>query len=142
LRSSSLYTTSNIVYLADCTRGMQNCFREYPEIYGSELETDDEEEDAIADHDQPGLAEHSPSQEQAGTPTPELVSKSRPAPEKVTEQPAPHEDVVQQRERASAAIAQVKQEQGEPLSESDEVVPKAWHDGTQANMQVREKENK
>ena len=27
------------------SRGMQNCFREYPEIYGAELEPEDEEED-------------------------------------------------------------------------------------------------
>ena len=34
---------------ADVPRHMQDCFRKYPEIYGSELTEDDEEEAAQAD---------------------------------------------------------------------------------------------
>jgi intermembrane space import and assembly protein 40 len=32
---------------------MQDCFREYPEVYGSELETEDEEDNVAADLAQP-----------------------------------------------------------------------------------------
>lgn len=30
-------------------RNMQNCFRQYPEVYGSEIDTDDDEDDMTAD---------------------------------------------------------------------------------------------
>ncbi|CAK4032654.1 Hypothetical predicted protein [Lecanosticta acicola] len=79
---------------------MQNCFREHPEIYGSEM--DEEDVDAqLETQGQQGPGEAVP----------------------VSSEP-------QAAERAASRTEPAKQQ--EPLSESDSLVPKAWHDGRES----------
>ncbi|ORY07402.1 hypothetical protein BCR34DRAFT_570680 [Clohesyomyces aquaticus] len=116
----------------DKFKDMQNCFREYPEIYGSELDID-EEDDVTQDGEQPqpALARDGAAE---STSTPEAMDSSsssapQPRPDKVAEQkpgqtPPPPSEREAKKERADAATEQVKKEH-EPLSESDEAVPKA-----------------
>jgi len=121
---------------------MQNCFREYPEVYGSELEGDDEAEDI--ELPQPGQPQSdstpAPSSkprepaappenaalsgEPASTPSPSAADKAQ-APSTSSSKPAASENklgLVPDNYKPDA-----KSE--EPVSESEELVPKAAHDG-------------
>ena len=103
---------------------MQNCFREYPEIYGAELEPD-EEEDGTADRDQPGFAENQ-SEPEARSPT--------------TPKKAVYDDQEQSSiptNRSKVDTQQVKTEDA-PLSESD-AIPKAAFQQTESNTKTTEK---
>ena len=93
---------------------MQTCFRQHPEIYGAELEEEDDDAPLDAtDAPTPATAATSPA--------------SQPAP------PAPETDAATtDTERAQAAKRQVESEHGEPTSESDVLVPKAAHDAAGA----------
>lgn len=112
---------------------MQNCFRQYPEIYGSELEPDDEDDVTSDPQQQPLAATDASAQltETVGAAAPQESAKS----ESEGEGPA---------QLAKAAAEQVKQEYVEPIkenvksivaeerskatkepSETDEAVPKA-----------------
>ncbi|KAL2825295.1 hypothetical protein BDW59DRAFT_146364 [Aspergillus cavernicola] len=85
----------------DKFKAMQDCFRLYPDIYGAEID-DDEETDAVN------------------------TESERPSATQLDESTSPDE----KREHAKEARDQVKSataEKGE-LAESDEVVPKAWHE--------------
>lgn len=97
----------------DKFKGMQDCFREHPDVYGAELE----------DADAPLEGEEVPAEGQAAADPPhqggEKVSKPY-----ASESP---EAVAGKTERAAQASKQVKEQQS-PLSETDEAVPKAWHD--------------
>ena len=100
----------------DKFKGMQDCFREHPEIYGSELE-DDEEPPA-----QEGQAVAAAAPHEGG----EKVSK----PYGQDSQ----EVVAAKNERASQAAGQVKRDSA-PVSESESMVPKAWHSGVDADTE-------
>lgn len=89
---------------------MQNCFREHPEIYGSEM--DEEEVDAQIE------AEKQP--------------ESQPAPVGTT-QTSEESAQPENRQRAKAATEQAKSNNARP-DETDEMVPKAWHDTPDSNM--------
>jgi intermembrane space import and assembly protein 40 len=91
---------------------MQNCFREYPEVYGNELEGDD-------DDDAPGDDELAALAESESAPS-DNAEDSRPASER-----RPQED------RAQAEVQQRKKEQA--LSGSDEVIPREAHNDREAN---------
>ncbi|KAL4803202.1 mitochondrial intermembrane space import and assembly protein 40 [Aspergillus unguis] len=80
-------------------KAMQDCFRAHPDVYGAELEDDDEA---------PATVEP-PAEQPLAT---ELDASSTPE---------------EKRERAKAVRDQVKADNGE-VAESDEVVPKAWHE--------------
>lgn len=86
---------------------MQDCFREHPEIYGAEL--DDEE-----------VAEVQAEENRA-----QAALAQREETSKEGSEPAAQNEEGQ---RAQAAREQF-QKTAEPVSESEEVVPKAWHDG-------------
>ena len=101
----------------DKFKGMQDCFREHPEIYGSELEDDEE---APLEGAQEGQAVAAPHE--GG----EKVSK----PYGQDSQ----EVVAGKNERASQAAEQVKRDSA-PVSESESVVPKAWHSGVDAETE-------
>lgn len=134
-------------------RNMQNCFREYPEVYGSELETEDEDDMTSEDQEQldaPITASDRPSEssqqshdrearQQRAKEATEQVRQDHGDAEKQYVGPASSDKSLKsdsgnegKKQRAKAAAQQVKKEH-EPLSESDEVVPKAWHDETAAN---------
>ncbi|EME47495.1 hypothetical protein DOTSEDRAFT_69437 [Dothistroma septosporum NZE10] len=96
---------------------MQNCFREHPEIYGSEL--DEEEVDAQIDAE--GKEASSPvSRQPAPTPVTAETSST------ISSYEPEHQ------ERVRIAKDQVQQSTG-PQDEADHVVPKAWHDGREAS---------
>lgn len=114
----------------DKFKGMQNCFREYPEIYGAELEPD-EEEDATADRDQPGFVEKESATPESGAAPPTSAKKSVYDDQ---EQPSSATD------RATPATEQVKRENA-PLSESDSI-PKAAFENTEANTKTEKKAEK
>ncbi|KAF2205750.1 hypothetical protein GQ43DRAFT_436768 [Delitschia confertaspora ATCC 74209] len=109
-------------------KGMQNCFREYPEIYGAELQ--DDEEPAVDQDGQPIPAEAEVAS--AGS-SPAPISQA----EKVVDrQPTPEHVEQEKKERAQAATTRVARDH-EPVSESSEVLPKEWHDTTSANQEVK-----
>ena len=112
-------------------RTMQDCFRQHPDIYGSELEEDD---DAPPD-DQDALFPPDPSDAPIPSSATSAIPDSHPPPppssttNPSTSRPATGSDT----DRARAAKQQVERDHGEPMSESEEVVPKAAHDATAAN---------
>jgi intermembrane space import and assembly protein 40 len=95
---------------------MQDCFRQYPEHYGAELE-DDEEAGA-----------------EAGAPTPE-GQNAEPLATELGAASHPEE----KHARAKEIAVQVKSESSEKgeLSESEELLPKAWHDTENKNNEVQ-----
>lgn len=102
----------------DCVdkfKDMQNCFREYPEVYGSELEGD-EDDDMTGDDDLAALADTPESAPLA------KVAASRP---KAEERP--------QKDHFPPATAQGREEQESP-SGSGEVIPREAHDDRVATM--------
>ncbi|KAA6407316.1 MAG: hypothetical protein FRX48_08864 [Lasallia pustulata] len=138
----------------DKFKGMQDCFRDHPDLYGGELEDDDpeaQEEDAGAAT--PSVAPSEPSQTIQPSPSPApgsgagqtpttplakptssaSISSSAPPPSHASaEHPSPEEEKGRT-ERAKAATRQVKEEH-EPQSESDGMVPKAMFDATASNV--------
>ncbi|KAL2352501.1 intermembrane space protein [Cryomyces antarcticus] len=118
----------------DRFKGMQDCFRQHPEIYGAELADDDDDDDVTAGDDAtPAVADQS---KPTSSEPPSLADTSSPhgRGEKVADVKPHHEPdpepVVQGKiERAESATKQVAQDHGEPTSESDSMVPKSWHDG-------------
>jgi mitochondrial intermembrane space import and assembly protein 40 len=129
--------------IADTRRDMQNCFRQYPEIYGSEIDNDDDDDDdsmtadAAADVSTPSSETPQPTlsgeDKAAAAPAKEPKSKSKsvaPAPS------GPHSaDKVAENRRELGLVPEnyrpeekaVKEQ--DPVSESESLVPKAAHDG-------------
>lgn len=106
----------------DCVdkfRGMQDCFRQHPDIYGEELADDDDDEDPQrVPLDEPAPGEARPGEAAAvakeRSDAPVSSEKSRAAPESRTT--SPH----------SPSSEKIRKE--EALPESEELVPRAWHD--------------
>ncbi|KAL4941918.1 hypothetical protein BDV06DRAFT_193404 [Aspergillus oleicola] len=90
----------------DKFKAMQDCFRAHPDVYGAELE-DDDEVAAAAATSEPAVTDA------PGQPLAAQVDASVPPADK--------------RERALEARDQVKSAAGE-VPEADQVVPKAWHE--------------
>ena len=123
---------------------MQDCFREHPEIYGGELE--DEEEGVEGDGGKGvgmGMGkmnatttttdngDASTHLEYTGAGLPPSATSAAPTPEHEVKVPEDGKGNVT--ERAKKATEQVRREHGEGLSESEEVVPKAALDATGKN---------
>jgi len=105
-------------------RTMQDCFREYPDVYGAELEDEEGEEGA------PATPEGGEIPAAAMTAT----TESNPA----TVSPTPSHSLVpstggDDTSRAQAAKQQTENRNTRAMSEGDELVPKAAHDATSAN---------
>ena len=98
---------------------MQNCFREHPDIYGAELDDDEEPELEVegSSHESATASGVEPSASPAGHQG-----------EKVSDGAGSSDAVQGKRERSQAASAQVKSDFGEQTSETKEIVPKAWHE--------------
>jgi intermembrane space import and assembly protein 40 len=109
---------------------MQNCFREYPEVYGSELEGDEEDErgvtapgdDASAPADKGKLSQEPSSTPRHGRAQTDLVPE--------TYKPDADSDTERADQTAETARSQ------EPVSESETLVPKAAHDAGDANTKI------
>ena len=111
---------------------MQDCFRQHPDVYGSEL--DDDEDGAPPANPEGGEvpatstiattstpeSDSTPSSSIAATTPSEPTSPS-------SSTSSPSSDATQ---RAQAAKEQMGKEHSEILSESEELVPKAAHDAT------------
>ena len=112
----------------ESSRNMQNCFREHPDVYGAELDDDEapEGEEALGSE-----AATSSGVDPSPASSPASSSASSPAPktrgEKIADGPAHAGEAQGKTERAQAARGQVKADH-EAVSESEEMVPKAWHD--------------
>lgn len=112
---------SSIPRLVDCSligiRGMQDCFREHPDVYGSELEDDEDDvEEELNARDATNASDSSSpssnSEESSPTPNQALSTESKLTVEK------PHHDI-----RSTAASAVQASE-----DESKKSVAKATHD--------------
>lgn len=132
---------------------MQNCFRQYPEIYGNEIDADDEDDmtaDAAADvstpndsTSQPTLSGESdatnasPTENVSETPlAKEPVKKESKSKSVVPAPSGPHsaEKVAENRRELGLVPENYRPEEKavkeqEPTSESESLVPKAAHDG-------------
>ncbi|KAK3201304.1 hypothetical protein GRF29_185g585951 [Pseudopithomyces chartarum] len=118
-------------------KDMQGCFRKYPEIYGSELDSDaDDEEDASVEGASAALADSSSSTEGVNTASShDLQPKSDPLNANTGKNDAglvpqtyrPGDET----ERVNKASEQVKRD-FEPTSKSEQLVPRAAHDASDA----------
>ena len=110
---------------------MQDCFRQHPDIYGSELD-EAEDEDDLAPINDAASPSHFPApapplDPAAGSLTAAATSatpQSRPLPSSSSPDPPAASDT----ERARAAKKQVERDHGDAADESHEMVPKAAHD--------------
>ena len=123
-------------------RGMQDCFRQHPDVYGSELDEEEVEGELAARDGEkgdltPGNAASPVSAEPSGAettsaPTMASVGSSNPQGEKVAEHKPEHQpdhpDAVQDKTNRSLAARDQVQAQHGAQSESDAVIPKASHD--------------
>ncbi|KAL8693355.1 MAG: hypothetical protein Q9218_001792 [Villophora microphyllina] len=143
----------------DRFKGMQDCFREYPEIYGGELEEDEVDrelaEQEAKDNEREKAELEMPVHQNQPPPDIDLglgqkaasfstsalpAAESAPAPATLTaERSTSAKDTETDHSeeaktaRAKAATAQVEKDHPSPLSETDELVPKAAHDATTSN---------
>jgi mitochondrial intermembrane space import and assembly protein 40 len=105
---------------------MQNCFRDHPDVYGSELEEEEVEAGIAAEQEGSSVGDAVP------VPANASVGSTEGGMEKVKviggEQPSSPDAVDAKRERAQAATKQVQQDHGEPSPEASTAVPKAAHD--------------
>ncbi|KAL9576279.1 MAG: hypothetical protein Q9203_007773 [Teloschistes exilis] len=147
----------------DRFKGMQDCFRQYPEIYGGELEeaeverelaereaSDDEREMQQIQPPTPpsqppppdvdlGLGQKAASFS-TSSPVKETTPPATPAsiPDRATSNAAVDKETDHSEEAKTARAKEAKQQvekkhSSEPLSETDELVPKAVHDATAAS---------
>ena len=107
-------------------RTMQTCFREYPDIYGSELEGEEGEDDASPDEAVPSPSPIDPTER----PIPAAATSATPEPQSPPG-PSSSEAGSTDTERARAATQQVERDHGDVADESDAMlVPKAAHEAT------------
>lgn len=103
-------------------KGMQDCFRQHPEMYGSELEDDEDELEEELHAREAAPAGDAPSKPVTDT-APQAAKEAAPEPTKPTKT-APAEDPHRD---STATTAENAQKAGD---EGDELVPKAAHDAT------------
>lgn len=107
-------------------KAMQNCFREHPDVYGGELDDESDEGAAVEQEEgRPVSVSSDPAPQAARVQAESSQQGSSPA------GGADAASKEQERERVRAATEQVRRES--PLDESDQAVPKAWHDTRSAN---------
>jgi intermembrane space import and assembly protein 40 len=113
----------------DKFKGMQDCFREHPDIYGAELEDDEEAPSE-------GLEAPAAAEGQAISSPEHAAGSPHDGGEKVSKPYGQDSDAVVagKTERAEKAAQQVKKDHG-PTSESETMVPKAWHSGVDADTE-------
>lgn len=147
----------------DRFKGMQDCFREHPDVYGDELadsgpEGPDEPEISEAvDSAVSSVAEDVPisttpstvlppsssplisNSSESPTPSPRAPpptsTLSNPVPQDADRHPAhtSDDDNSLKRQRANAATKQVAKDHGDQGEDGDELVPKEWHDTRKMN---------
>lgn len=108
-------------------KAMQNCFREHPDVYGGELDDDGSDEGAAVEQ------EEGRPVSVASDPAPH-AARTEPEPARTGATLASGADSAQkdqEHERVKAATDSIRGQSA--VDESDEVVPKAWHDTRSAN---------
>ncbi|KAF2998867.1 Oxidoreductase [Curvularia kusanoi] len=128
----------------DKFKDMQNCFRQYPEIYGSEIDTDDDDDmtaDAAADVATPASSASQENTLSGASPAssatdaaPVAKEPKRKSVAPATEGPHSPEKVAENRRELGLVPEHYRPEEKEvkrkePVSESETLVPKAAHDG-------------
>jgi mitochondrial intermembrane space import and assembly protein 40 len=120
--------------MTDDPRGMQDCFRLHPEMYGSELEDDEDElEDELL------ARENSPSGDGENAPSSPSTQSVPPVAQKTTE-PSEPKRVSEEAHRESQRTPPSSTQTGDNSEEAadtqtsgekdDELIPKAAHDAT------------
>ena len=110
----------------DNFKNMQNCFREHPDVYGGELDDEGDEGAAVEQEEGRPISVGSDPAPQAARVEAEPAQVGSPL--------ASGTDAsskAQEKKRVKAATEQVRGQA--PQDESDQVVPKAWHDSRSAN---------
>ena len=109
---------------------MQDCFRAHPDHYGDELSGDDD----MGEMDE----ESESNMGQAGTQIEEPAAGALPSPTTSALSHAPVQshksDELPEAKQAKAASEQVMAKHREPEPETNELVPKAWHDTAERNI--------
>jgi intermembrane space import and assembly protein 40 len=100
---------------------MQDCFRQHPEMYGSELEDDEEEVE-----EELRAREAAPSPDSSKAPSTESAEAPAPS-QKVTPEAAETKSIEQPHLDSSSTTAEKVQRAGD---EGEELLPKAVHDAT------------
>tara|TARA_R110002003_G_scaffold296_6_gene18651 strand:- start:1423 stop:1836 length:414 start_codon:yes stop_codon:yes gene_type:complete len=136
---------------------MQNCFRKYPEVYGSELEgaDDDDEPELSDDAATPALADTNSSQSSQSVETPRTPSSHKTQPQretgapdkaKMSSEPSSKPAASEKAETESRSLGLVPDnykpsatKSEEPVSESKDLVPKAAFDAGDENTKVLER---
>lgn len=108
---------------------MQTCFRDYPDIYGSELEGEDDDDSSPLDEAVPSPSP-SPIDPTEGS-IPAAATSAAPEPQSPPNSSSSSKAASSDTERARAATQQVERDHGDAADRSDAVmVPKAAHDAT------------
>lgn len=127
-------------------RGMQDCFRAHPEMYGSELEDDEDEvEEELASRSQKESASSSPENGHASAPSPETTPSKTSKPAAEASEPeasakAPKSTASFKSHEATPGLAEdreaKKDSAAHELSTYDEgeVLPKIVYDATASNQ--------
>ena len=104
--SSTIYPTELVDWLLTSNRGMQDCFRAHPDVYGAELEDDEPVENPSA-----------PSNDEvAAAAQVDASSSSHP------------DDKHTRAKEVKTEVAAASEQQDEQQAEGDQLIPKAWHD--------------
>jgi intermembrane space import and assembly protein 40 len=111
---------------------MQNCFREHPDVYGSELEDDEASSDAnLETDDSPALIEAREPGDEGPAKSAEGPSSrgSPPGQGRTTQEPSSKPSAPIREEQPSPASSHVEMKQHPGADEADDkLIPKAWHD--------------
>ena len=107
---------------------MQGCFKEHPDHYGDEFGDDDDELDEAIEGSE---AQNTPAIAKTESPSPAPVQQT--SSEASTDSSSDTHADSSSAKRVKAATDQVASQHPEPQSETDELVPKAWHDTTEKN---------
>jgi intermembrane space import and assembly protein 40 len=112
---------------------MQNCFRQYPEIYGSEIDKDDAADDDVDDDDFPTAPAASSTSTSTSTASsdPAPVNASSASPQQASSTPHSAEKVAENRRELGLVPENYRPEESKADStkHEDSLVPKAAHDG-------------
>ena len=116
-------------------RKMQDCFRQHPDIYGSELdEAEDEDNNTTAPIDD-AAASPAPASPLGGPiegSVPAAATSAAPESHPLPSSSSPDPPASSDTERARAAKKQVERDHGGAADESGGMVPKAAHDARAA----------
>jgi intermembrane space import and assembly protein 40 len=114
---------------------MQGCFRKYPDVYGAEIDSDaEDDEDEIPAHGASANAVTDASRTGVQPPSGPLSSTSSAKTDSslVPQEYRPSSET----DRAKKATEQVQRDH-KPTSEAEQLVPKAAHDASDANVEKK-----